>query len=546
MISHTIFQILTETLDKETINTICQEIEREMPEAEYFGCSTNGSILKGAFSGKPISIICTVFEYPSTKAEFFQYELTAETSQAVTDDLLARLQERPWVKAVELLTTIRGMSMTGFCEELGKAAPEIQIFGGGALNGDMNSDQACVFSKAGGWMDKGVVFVLVGGEDLHVISTHITGWKPLGKFLHVTKAERNILYELDGDPAYEVYYKYLNIGNNSHFFVNSLEFPFFYEHNGIHLLRAPTASNDDGSLTMTANIEENVTAQLAYGDPWTILESVRTKGQEIADFQPDIVKIFSCAARRTFWSNSEVSKESMPFHKVAPTSGFYTSSEFLRTNGYVNQHNVTLVVAGLREGDPAGEPVKMEVDTGDFAGKVSLISRLANYINAAFYEMEYKALRDGMTGLFNRTEISRRITERHESGKQLSLVMLDIDNFKSVNDTYGHEEGDNVIIGLADLLKNGVVRNGNKASAGRWGGEEFMLLLPFDAQYAQEAAADICKEFSERCFEKAGHQTVSLGVTEAIPGESVDDLLIRVDTALYEAKRTGKNRFVLK
>ena len=544
MTSHIVFQILTDILDKKTIGAICSEIEKELPEAEYFGCSTNGNIINGAFDGTPVSIVCTLFEYPSTKTEFFQYELTAETSDFVAEDLLLKISERPWIKAVELLTTIRGMSMTGFCEKLGKSSPDIQIFGGGAFNGQVDSDDACVFSKQGGWLERGVVFMLVGGNDFYVTSTYITGWKPLGKYLRVTKAKGNILYELDGEPAYSVYYKYLNICNDLHFFANSLEFPFFYEHNGISLLRAPSSSNADGSLTMTSDIEENVTARLAYGDPWTILDSVKHEGQKIADFCPEIIQIFSCAARRTFWGISEISKESMPFQNVAPTSGFYTSGEFLRTDGFVNQHNVTLVVAGMREGEPINKPVKMEVDTEDFAGSVSLISRLANYINAAFHELEFIALRDGMTKLFNRSEIQRIITERLESGKPMSLVMLDIDNFKSVNDTFGHKEGDNVIIGLASLLKSTAVKQ--NGSAGRWGGEEFMLFLPYELETAEKTAGEICKGFSDICFEKAGHNTVSIGVTQAIPDESVDTLLLRVDTALYEAKHTGKNRYVVK
>lgn len=546
MTSHTVFQILTDTLDKETINAICLEIESELPDADYFGCSTNGNIIDGAISSDSISIICTVFEYPSTKMEFFQYHLTSEASASVTADLLRKINERPWVKAVEILTTIRGMSMTDFCDNLGKASPDIQIFGGGALNGDMNSDDACVFSKVGGWEEKGVVFWLIGGDDFHVSSSHITGWKPLGRNFHVTRAKDNILYELDGNPAYEVYYKYLNIKNNSHFFVNSLEFPFFYEHNGINLLRAPTASNPDGSLTMTSNIDENVIAKLAYGDPWTILESVKNDGQKIADFCPEAIQVFSCAARRTFWGMGEISKETAPFQNIAPTSGFYTSGEFLRTNGFVNQHNVTLVVAAMREGEPAGIPKTLEIDTGDFAGKVSLINRLASYINAAFCELEYTAIRDGLTGLYNRSEIQRLITDRHENGKVLSLVMLDIDNFKSVNDTYGHKEGDSVIIKLAELLKKAVAEYGDKSAAGRWGGEEFMVLLPFDLETAEKAAAKLCRDFAAVDFENAGHNTVSLGVTKAIPGESVDRLLIRVDTALYEAKHTGKNKYVVK
>ena len=225
----------------------------------------------------------------------------------------------------------------------------------------------------------------------------------------------------------------------------------------------------------------------------------------------------------------------------------------MRTNHYMNQHNVTLVVAAAREGnlDPQKEN-EFHFDGDEFTGKVSLITRLATFIEASTKELEeaneqlaFVAVSDGLTKLFNRAEIQRRIREQLVTGKPLSLIMMDIDNFKHVNDTYGHKEGDNVIIGLSDLLRNGIKIHNPDASAGRWGGEEFMLLLPYDLEYAKLAATDIVREFSELEFPAARHQTVSVGVTTAIQGESLDSLLVRVDEALYEAKRTGKNRFVV-
>lgn len=544
--SHIVFQIYSEQVDREKISHVCSIIESAMPQAEYFGCSTNGNIIGGEFSENDITIICTVFEYPSTKMLFRQYELSDQTADSVTGDILHLIDENPWVKAVELVTTIRGMSMTGFCENLSNSRADIQIFGGGAFASDINNEEACVFSKDGGISSGGVVFWLLGGEDLAIDSTYVTGWKPLGKMLHVTRSEGSRLYELDGAPAYDVYYKYLNIKNDAHFFNHSLEFPFFYKCHGISILRAPTASLDDGSLIMTSDIESDEFAQLAYGDPGTILESVREEGTRIRDFRPEIVQIFSCAARRSFWGNNEISKESKPFCGIAPTSGFYTSGEFLRTGKYLNQHNVTMVLVGMREGLADDIPKKtLEIDESEFTGKMALINRLANYINAAFRELEESAILDGLTKLYNRAEIQRRINERLLSGEKLSLIMIDIDNFKSVNDTYGHNEGDNVIIGLAKMLKDGISSRENYASAGRWGGEEFMVLLPNDINSAIDAAGEMCSAFREINFPLAGHRTISVGVTEAKADDTLDKLLIRVDSALYDAKHNGKNRVVV-
>ncbi|MBR0483976.1 MAG: diguanylate cyclase [Oscillospiraceae bacterium] len=555
--SYMIFQIFSESLDREVIGNICNMIEKELPDALYMGASTNGNILEGSVETN-ITVICTVTEYPSTCMEMVQMPLNAENAVEIVQKLSTIVSERPWVKGIEMLVTIRGMSMTGFCNELGKLPPEIQIFGGGAFSSDMDNE-ACVFSKDGEYSTSSVVFLLIGGEDMHLTTMHVTGWKPLGKKFIVTKAEGSILYELDGKPAYDAYYKYLNIGNDEHFFSNTLEFPFFYEHNGLNILRAPIASNEDGSLTMTSNMDENVVARIAYGDPRTILEKIRQSGQQIREFQPDMIRVYSCAARRTFWGMDEISKETLPFQSIAPTSGFYTSGEFLRTDGFVNQHNVTLVVAGIREGEPVfAESPEFEMHQEQFSGKVSMINRLATFIEAATEELEqanqkleFMAVSDGLTKLYNRREIERRIKERlNECTKHperpLCLIMLDIDNFKQVNDTYGHKEGDNVIVGLSDLFRQGKENYQTHSSAGRWGGEEFMILMEHPLEETVTLAEQIRQDFENIEFKNnVGHRTVSVGVTAFIPGEDSDALCIRVDKALYQAKTSGKNKVVV-
>lgn len=552
--SNILFLIYSESTDDKQIEKICGTIKEELPSAQYAGCSSNGNIASGHIANAPITIVCTVFEYVSTKVEVLQYELSDESANDVAARLIRFVDMNPWVKAVQLLVTIRGMSMTNFCEALYPLRGGVQIFGGGAFNPDINNDTACVFSSAGKCDSHSVAFILYGGNDLNVMSMHITGWKPLGRWFKVTKARGGILYELDGRPAYEAYYKYLNIQNNEHFFRNTLEFPFLFQLHGIDILRAPIASNPDGSLTMTSDMAEDVIAKIAYGDPHTILDSVRRDCQAVRQFQPEIIQVFSCAGRRTFWGQSEISKETLPFQTIAPTSGFYTSSEFLRTDGHVNQHNVTLVIAAMREGGVSeSEATAFEMQDESFSGKVSMINRLATFIEAATSELReaneklaMAAVTDGLTGLYNRAEIQKRIVAKcAEEDGRFSLVMIDIDNFKFVNDTYGHAEGDNVIIGLSNRIKDVVRELAPAASAGRWGGEEFMILLPnFSEESAEFFAEKLRKSFAYSTFPSVGQGTISLGVTVFRPGESSDSVCIRVDNALYSAKRGGKNRVV--
>ncbi len=553
-----VFRIYSQDMNREHIARVCHILDDTMPEALYFGCTTNANILEGQLTDAEIILLCTVFEYETTKVKLLQYPFLEENCKEDVRDLRQYCNDNPWVNSIEMLATIMDMSMKEFCDEMSKLRSDIQVFGGGAFNPNMDDDTAGVFSKGNGFMEHGIVFLLIGGEDFHAYSTFISGWKPLKRKFRITKADKSILYELDGMPAFNVYHKFLNIKKNNNFFSNTLEFPLFMEHEGIDILRCPLAVNEDDSLVMTSDMEENAIVRLAYGDPETILRSIRQDGQKLADFFPEVIQTFSCAARRAFWGDENISKETVLFENIAPTAGFYTHGEFIRINGDMLNFNVTLVLVAMREGD-AGDREKINFYDAsmDVLDKIPMIWRFVSFIEASTAELEemnqkmaLSAITDGLTKLYNRTEIERRIRESIAShGNEaengcISLIMLDIDNFKKVNDTYGHKEGDNVIIVLSDILRKVTLRLPS-SSAGRWGGEEFMVLLPeSDINTAVKAAEKIRAIFEDTLFEKAGHQTVSIGVTQAKDGESADALCSRVDNALYQAKKTGKNRVV--
>lgn len=554
------FQIYSTILEEQPIRELCSVLEEVFPDAPYMGCSTSGNIVDCQVSGE-MTVICTVFEDQDTQVKVLQYDTDAAPILEITSQIIEETERNPWVKAVELYCTIPENSTTNFCVGLKNIRPDIQIFGGISCSQDITSSDSVVFSKDGGYATKSVVLVLYGGNRFYVESMKITGWKPLGRKFYITKSEGSVLQELDGYPAYQIYQKYLKIQNDENFFYHTLEFPMFYEHNGTTILRVPVASNPDDSITMSSDMDVGSVVRISYGDPATILDSIKAAGVEIQDFQPDLLHIFSCAARRTFWTTEEPAYEISPLEEIAPSSGFFSHGEFLRTKGNLNQHNVTLVIAAMREGEKETDYEKNIVQAKSLT-KIPLASRLANFISATSLELEemnqqladmneqlrQSSMTDGLTGLFNRKEIQFRIGAGLDyiEKRDLSVIMLDIDNFKQVNDTYGHQEGDNVIIGLARILQDSQVLGVSSFSAGRWGGEEFMLLLPeCNIRYAAEIAERIRQCFAQTAFEQAPHQTVSIGVSQAREEDTLDTLCVRVDEALYDAKQTGKNKVVV-
>jgi diguanylate cyclase (GGDEF)-like protein len=180
------------------------------------------------------------------------------------------------------------------------------------------------------------------------------------------------------------------------------------------------------------------------------------------------------------------------------------------------------------------------------------IKKLQDELEEKNRELERLSISDGLTGLHNHRHIHRLLTDEFErterTGEPLTVAMFDLDRFKAVNDTYGHQAGDRVLQEFADILRE-TAREIDRL--GRYGGEEFMAILP-------DTGADEGTTFVERVRQQVErtpfdigrdeplHMTVSAGLAD-IPAEGVnssEELIRRADEALYAAKAGGRNKVV--
>ncbi|MEZ8880101.1 MULTISPECIES: sensor domain-containing diguanylate cyclase [Vibrio] len=163
-------------------------------------------------------------------------------------------------------------------------------------------------------------------------------------------------------------------------------------------------------------------------------------------------------------------------------------------------------------------------------------------------QLVHQANYDEMTDLLNRRAIYEWLREHLASGTHLACMLLDIDDFKSINDTYGHMVGDEVICALANITKRNVEKAGGVT--GRWGGEEFIVFIPNASPQVSHQVADLIRQQFNQTEFKIDEQvrfnvSVSIGVSDSRACEgtvSIDALVNLTDQSLYRAKAAGKNR----
>lgn len=156
------------------------------------------------------------------------------------------------------------------------------------------------------------------------------------------------------------------------------------------------------------------------------------------------------------------------------------------------------------------------------------------------------ATTDSLTGLFNRRygadTLDLEIARANRYHRPLSIILFDIDHFKIVNDIHGHLAGDQVLRTVAKTASN-TLRNVDILV--RWGGEEFLLISPeTEEEEARQIAERLRKEIELAPIKGKFHVTASIGVAQLLEGDLLNDLILRADKKLYEAKSTGRNRVV--
>lgn len=216
----------------------------------------------------------------------------------------------------------------------------------------------------------------------------------------------------------------------------------------------------------------------------------------------------------------------------------------------IEETDTDLLIKGLDMG--INDYLITPIDSNEVIARVKIQVRRKKFQDALQAKGKQSldmAIKDGLTGIFNRRyfdiHMEKMLNNAVQNGKPLSLMLLDIDHFKSVNDTYGHQSGDEVL----KQLPPRVIRSIRPTDLfARYGGEEFVVIMPDTSiQNAATVAERIRKAIDAEDFSlpvEPGtlHKTISIGVTFSEHGDTVQTILERADKALYHVKNTGRNK----
>jgi diguanylate cyclase (GGDEF)-like protein len=174
------------------------------------------------------------------------------------------------------------------------------------------------------------------------------------------------------------------------------------------------------------------------------------------------------------------------------------------------------------------------------------IIKLENKLKNAYNKLYNESIHDVLTGVLNRKALMEKIDDYNNKNKSLGIIMIDIDNFKIINDTYGHLVGDQILKEFTAIISNTIRKSD---FVGRYGGEEFLAVIPdLDVDEVKTIAERIRKNIESETFHIGSLSlkiTASLGVYVLTEKTKIEDAIKLADDALYEAKKSGKNKVII-
>lgn len=545
--SATLVQLFTASANPQQLRELQQRLQHLLPCCRIVGASSRGLIHKGQIVERGILVVLSQFE----RSELM---LTYEAFPGDSCQNWAALGERLGANVIEedtrlLLCFAYGDLIDAEALVQGIVAGREGVNLSGSLAcANMSEDPFIIANEA--IFPAGVVLLSINSSGLDLFNYHCQDWMMLGSPMTVTSASGNQVKCINKQPALEVYHKYIGEADTEDMATALLRFPLLMQHQDRTVARLASAIEADGAVRFFGSVAEGETVRFGLLNPVSTLEQLQSIEQALREAPVEQIMVFSSEARKRIMRSVTVD-ELAKLQALAQVDGAFTTGQLFHCGDDSDGLHYSQTVLGISEGqasprvvDQSHEHDRYSPETVQLRAMMHLISTTAKELESANVQLEAMVNTDSLTGANNRHRatqvLAQEISRMQRYQRPLSLILLDIDDFKNVNDRFGHQQGDQVLKALTSVSSQ-LVRVTDLFA--RWGGEEFMVICPeTPIAGAQDLAERLRIAISEKV--SAGNEpvTVSIGVMLLHQKDTIESAYSLVDEALYQSKRDGKNR----
>ncbi len=543
-----LIQVFTPSTKPHYVRGVLHELRQRYPAAVLVGASSSATLAEGGISDSDIVITFLAFEEARLRTTFVSFPEHQTPDCLATGKSLGRAVASEETRAVLCFAAGARLNAEDLARGVMTALPNVVLSGCLASGaGEQDVPFVCVGEDL---FSSGVVLVALSGRRLHARAWLSPDWMMLGTPMTVTEAEDNVVRTINERSALDIYRRYLGPESCDHMPATCSRFPLLTERNGHIVARPGKAVLPDGAVELWGNLQPGEAVRFGLLNPVSAMDQAQRLLDTLKRECCEVVLLFPSVARRLLM-RSLTEDELELFGGLAPVAGLFTTGQFLYTPEFPDYLHYAQTGLCLTEGRSARrhQPLpdlsqQYSRDTLELRVMSHLVNTTARELEAANQALERLANTDALTGIYNRHRAQRLLEQEYRRaqryGRPLSLIMLDIDNFKAVNDSLGHQQGDKALKALARSIQP-LIRDTDYFA--RWGGEEFLIICPeTDLEGTHELAERLRARVAARPLLPGRSLTISVGVTSYRQEDTLDELLSRVDRALYHSKQQGKNR----
>ena len=373
-----LIQIFSGIVEKSILLEISSFLKYELPQASIIGSTTAGEINDGKMYEETIQVSFSLFDSTLIKSKLFDLAEPFDI-QDITDSLVVQN-----TKALIIFSDGLKSNAEELLNKLTLSNPHIVIAGGRAA--DFTKFERTLVFDHKSTTENGFVIASLSGDELVVNNEYMLNWNQVGKEMVVTKADGNIIYEIDNIEIKSLYEKYLGSEISENLPYTGIEFPLLTVRNGVEVARSPISILEDGSIFFGGNLEVGETVTFAYGNLNDIQNSIYDNNKKFSKLSIESIFIYSCSGRKTLMGK-DLEEEFGMLNSLAPTVGFFTYGEYFHSAKINEVLNITTTFLALSETPNSNQK---EIVTSERHADNRILKALTHLANVSTEDTEKK------------------------------------------------------------------------------------------------------------------------------------------------------------